>query len=180
MEGLGQQVMHEEDEWHVGEGSFDRKGDRVDPSEVDAGCMDDEAGGSGDKEAADNYDPVPAIQYFCGARMLDCAIVEYNTLSNWGYQNSDIQVGQQFRNRGEVIHFISNYAAMTRRDHKCVRSNPTEYDVMCTKHLNYPYFVQAHMPKYENYFVISRHTPHTCSEEAIRNVSHAVDARFIA
>ena len=36
------------------------------------------------------------------------------------------------------------------------------------------------MPKYENNFVISRHTPHTCSKEAIRNVSHVIDARFIA
>uniref|UniRef100_A0A0A8YXN4 Uncharacterized protein n=1 Tax=Arundo donax TaxID=35708 RepID=A0A0A8YXN4_ARUDO len=144
---------------NVGEGSFGARGAVADATEADAGCMDDEADGSGDEEAADNDDPLPAIQYFHGAGLLDCAVVEYNTLSNWGYENSYIQMEQRFCNRDEVIHFISNYAVITRRDHKCVRSKPTEYEVRCMKHLSYLYFVRAHKPKYENYFVISRHTP---------------------
>ena len=82
VEGSYQQVMYEEDEWHVKEGSSSREGGRVDPCEVDAGCMDNEDGGSGDEEAADNDDLVLTIQYFCGAGLLDCAVVEYNTLSN--------------------------------------------------------------------------------------------------
>ena len=113
----------------------------MDPSEVDAGCMDDEADGSGDEEAADNDDLVLTIQYFCCAGLLDCAVNEYNTFSNWGYHNSNIQVGHRFRNREEVIHFISNYTVMTKRDYKCAWSNPTEYEVWCIKHPNYPYFV---------------------------------------
>jgi hypothetical protein len=36
------------------------------------------------------------------------------------------------------------------------------------------------MPRHENYFVITRYTPHTCSEESIRNMSRIVNARFIA
>ena len=36
------------------------------------------------------------------------------------------------------------------------------------------------MPRHDNYFVVSRYTPHTCSEESIRNMSRIVDARFIA
>ncbi|XP_062196231.1 uncharacterized protein LOC133899268 [Phragmites australis] len=180
VEGLDHNVMHDEAGGNVGEGTSGTDGPEVDHGEVDAQCMDDEAGGSGDEEGVDNDDPVPAIQYFHGAGLLNCTISEYNTLSNWGYHNSDIQVGQRFQNREEVIHFISNYAVITRRDHKCARSNHTEYEVRCTKHPTCPYFVRAHKPKHENYFVLSRHTPHTCSEEAIRNVSHAVDARFIA
>jgi hypothetical protein len=36
------------------------------------------------------------------------------------------------------------------------------------------------MPRHENYFVITRYTPHACSEESIRNMSRIVNARFIA
>jgi hypothetical protein len=36
------------------------------------------------------------------------------------------------------------------------------------------------MPRHENYFMIIRYTPHACSKESIRNMSHIVDARFIA
>ena len=90
VEGSGQHVMHEEEGGHVGEGSSGTEGTGVDPSEVDVGCMDVEAGGSGDEEAADNDDLVLLIQYFHGAGLLECAVIEYNTLSNWGYHNSNI------------------------------------------------------------------------------------------
>uniref|UniRef100_A0A0A9FL55 Uncharacterized protein n=1 Tax=Arundo donax TaxID=35708 RepID=A0A0A9FL55_ARUDO len=175
MEGSGQQEVQ-----NVGEGSSGTGEVVADASEADAGCMDDEAGGSGDEEAIENDDPVPTIQYFRGAGLLDCVVDKYNTLSNWGYENSDIQIGQRFHNKDEVIQFISNYAVITRKDHMCAWSKPTEYEVRCTMHMSCPYFVRAHKLKYENYFVISRHTPHTCTEEAIRNVSHAIDARFVA
>ena len=42
--------MHEEDGGHIGEGSSSREGARVDPSDIDVGCMDDEADGSRDEE----------------------------------------------------------------------------------------------------------------------------------
>ena len=82
MERLDQHVMHEEDRGHVRERSSGKEGARVDPSKVDAWCMDDEVGGSGDEEAADNNDSVPAIQYFRGVGLLDFAVAQYNTLSN--------------------------------------------------------------------------------------------------
>ena len=37
---------------------------------VDAGCMDDEAGGSGDEDMSDEDDPQPAIQFFRAAGCL--------------------------------------------------------------------------------------------------------------
>ena len=74
--------MHAEDGGHVGEGSFGREEARVDPSKVDAGCLDDEASGSKDEEVANNDDQVSVIQYFHDARLLYYAIAEYNTLSN--------------------------------------------------------------------------------------------------
>ena len=52
---------HEENEGEVGEGSSGALTGEVRPSEVDAGCMDDEGGGSEDEHAADNDDPAPAI-----------------------------------------------------------------------------------------------------------------------
>ena len=61
MEGSDHHVMHDEEGGHVGEGTFGTVRSEVDHGEVDAGCMDDEAGGSGDEEGADNDDPVPAI-----------------------------------------------------------------------------------------------------------------------
>ena len=91
VEGSGQQVMHEENGGYVGEGSSDKKGARLDPSEVDAECMDDEASGSGDEEAADNDDPVPVIQYFCV--VLGCCIIPLLSITPYptrGYQNSNI------------------------------------------------------------------------------------------
>ena len=66
------------------EGSSGTEGAGMDPSKLDARCINDEAGGSGDEEATDNDDPVPMMQFFRGAGLLDCAVVEYNTLSNWG------------------------------------------------------------------------------------------------
>jgi hypothetical protein len=48
---------HEENKGEVGDGSLGAPR----PSEVDAGCMDDEGGGSEDEHAPDNDDPAPAI-----------------------------------------------------------------------------------------------------------------------
>jgi hypothetical protein len=80
----------------------------------------------------------------------------------------------------EVIHFISNFAVTTRREHNCTRSEPRAYEVRCTKYPGCHFFVRAHMPRHENYFVITRYTPHACNEESIRNMSRIVNARFIA
>jgi hypothetical protein len=142
--------------------------------------MDDEGGGSEDEHAIDNDDPALAIQYFCAVGLLDCTVVDYNHISVWGYQNSDIQIGQQFRMKGEVIYFISNFAVIIRREHNCMRSEPRAYEVRCTKYPDYHFFIRAHMPRHENYFVITRYTPHACSEEYIRNMSRIINARFIA
>jgi hypothetical protein len=79
----------------------------------------------------------------------------------------------------EVIHFISNFAVTTRREHNCTRSEPRAYEVRCKKYPDCHFFVRAHMPRYENYFVITRYTPHACSEESIRNMSRIINARFI-
>jgi hypothetical protein len=84
---------HEENEREVGEGSSGASTGEVHPLKVDAGCMDDGGGGSEDEHAANNDDPVPAIQYFCAARLVDCTVVDYSHISIWGYQNSDIQIG---------------------------------------------------------------------------------------
>jgi hypothetical protein len=169
---------HEENEGELREGSSGAPTGKVHPSEVDVGCMDDEGGGSKDEHAADNDDPTPTIQYFHVAGLLDCTIVDYNHISIWGYQNSDIQIGQQFRTKGEVIHFISNFAVTTKREHNCTQSKPRAYEVRCNKYPDCSFFIRAHMP--ENYFVITRYTPHACSEESIRNMSHIVNVRFIA
>jgi hypothetical protein len=80
----------------------------------------------------------------------------------------------------EVIHFISNFVVTTRREHNSTRSEPRAYEVRCTKYLDCHFFIRAHMPRHENYFVITRYTPHACSKESIRNMSHIVNARFIA
>jgi hypothetical protein len=106
--------------------------------------------------------------------------MDYNHISVWGYQNSDIQIGQLFRMKEEGIHFISNFAVTTRREHNCTRSEPRAYEVRCTKYLDCHFFVRAHIPRHENYFVITRYTPHACSEESIRNMSRIINARFIA
>jgi hypothetical protein len=52
---------HEENEGEVGEGSSGAPIGEVHPSEVNAGCMDDEGGGREDEHATDNDDPAPAI-----------------------------------------------------------------------------------------------------------------------
>jgi hypothetical protein len=171
---------HEENEGEVGEGSSGAPTGEVHPSEIDAGCMDDEGGGSEDEHAADNDDPAPAIQYFRAVGLLDCTIMDYSHISIWGYQNGDIQIGQQFRMKEEVIHFISNFDVTTRREYNCTHSEPKVYEVRCTKYPDCHFFVRAHMPRHENYFVITRYTPHACSEESIRNMSRIVNARFIA
>jgi hypothetical protein len=142
--------------------------------------MDDEGGGSEDEHAPDNDDPAPAIQYFHVVGLLDCTVVDYSHISVWGYQNSDIQIGQQFCMKEEVIHFISNFAVTTRREHNYTRSEPRAYEVRCTKYPGCHFFVRAHMPRHENYFVITRYTPHACNEESIRNMSRIINARFIA
>src|SRR6266540_170842 len=49
--------------------------------EVDAGCMDNEAGGSGDEDMTDEDDPQPAIQFFRAAGLLDCSVEDYRGLS---------------------------------------------------------------------------------------------------
>jgi hypothetical protein len=85
---------HEENEGEVGEGSLGAPTGEVHPSEVNAGCMDDEGGGSEDEHAANNDDPAPAIQYFRATGLLDSTIVDYSHISVWGYQNSDIQIRQ--------------------------------------------------------------------------------------
>ena len=94
----------------------DMKAEEVVPTEgeVDAGCMDDEAGGSGDEDMTDEDDPQPTIQFFCAVELLDCSVGDYSRLSRWGYQNADIQIGQMFRDKAEVIHFLGNYAITTR------------------------------------------------------------------
>ena len=61
VEGSVHHMMHDEEGGHVGAGSSGIEGPGVDPTEVDAGCIYDEAGGSRDEEAADNEDPVLAI-----------------------------------------------------------------------------------------------------------------------
>src|SRR6266508_4302644 len=169
---LGPNVAHEVEVGPVCEGSTSVQPDVVNEDEVpqpevDAGGMDDEGGGSEDEEAADNDDPTPAIEYFCASGLVDSVVVDYNNLFAWGYQNNDIQTGQRFRSKEEVIYFISNFAVITRREHKCTKSKPGEYEVRCSCDLNCPFFVRAHKPKHENYFVVSRHTPHTCSEECV-------------
>jgi hypothetical protein len=89
---------HEENEGEVGEGSLGaRIGEVHQSEEIDAGCMDDEGGGSEDEHAADNDDPAPANQYFHAIRLLDCTVVNCSHISVWGYQNNDIQIGQPFR-----------------------------------------------------------------------------------
>jgi hypothetical protein len=50
----GDVFRYEENEGEVGEGSSGAPTGEVHPSEVDAGCMDDEGGGSEDEHAADN------------------------------------------------------------------------------------------------------------------------------
>src|SRR6266542_5675179 len=52
--------------------------------EVDAGYMDDEAGGSGDEDMRDEDDPQAAIQFFRAAGLLDCSVGDYRGLSRWG------------------------------------------------------------------------------------------------
>ena len=131
---LGPNVDHEVEVGHVGEGSSSVEPhvvneDEVPQTELDAGGMNDEGGGSRDKEDADNDDPTPAIEYFRAFGLVDSVLVDYNNLSAWGYQNNDIQTGQQFGSKDEVIHFISNFAVITRREHKCTRSKPGEYEV---------------------------------------------------
>jgi hypothetical protein len=113
---------HEENEGEVEEGSSGAPTGEVHPSKINAGCMDDEGGGSEDEHATYNDDPAPTIQYFCAVGLLDCIVMDYSHISVWGYQNSDIQIGQQFRMKEEVIHFISNFVVTTRREHKCTRS----------------------------------------------------------
>jgi hypothetical protein len=104
---------HEENEGEVREGSSGAPIGEVHPSEIDAGCMDDEGGGREDEHAADNDDPAPTIQYFHAVGLLDYTVVDYSHISVWGYQNSDIQIGQLFRMNEEVIHFINNFALRT-------------------------------------------------------------------
>src|SRR5438034_8250540 len=81
--------------------------------EVDAGCMDDEAGGSRDEDMSNEDDPQPAIQFFRAVGLLDCVVGDYRGLSGWGYQNADIQIGQRFCDKAEVFHFLGNYAITT-------------------------------------------------------------------
>jgi hypothetical protein len=64
----------------------------------------------------------------------------------------------------------------TRREHTCTWSEPRAYEVRCNKYPDYSFFV---MSIHENYFVITRYTPHACSKESIRNMSCIVNARFI-
>ena len=179
-EGLGHHMIDETVHVHVQEGTSGAEAAEDVGTEVDAMCMDDESGGSEDEAAVDNEDPTPAIEYFRGGGLLDCVIPDYDNLSTWGFQSNDIQIGQRFRSKEEVIHFISNFGATTRREHTCTRSNRTEYEVRCTRALNCPFYVRAHKPKQDNFFVIVRSTAHTCSDELVRNMSHIVDARFIA
>src|SRR6266508_2780153 len=147
--------------------------------EVDAGCMDDEAGGSGDEDMSDEDDPQPAIQFFRAAGLLDCSVGDYRGLSGWGYRNTDIQIGQRFRDKAEVIHFLGNYAITTKREHHCTRSEPKAYEIRCTKHPDCLFFVRAHKSKHEKCFVISRHTTHSCTTDSIKNMSRIVDARYV-
>jgi hypothetical protein len=176
----GDVFEHKENEGEVGEGSSVALTGGVHPLEIDAECMDDEGGGSEDEHAADNDDPAPAIHYFCAVGLLDCTVVDYSHIYVWGYQNSDIQIRQQFHMKEGVIHFISNFVVNTRREHNCTRPEPRAYEVRCTKYPDCHFFVRAHMPIHENYFVITRYTPHACSEESIRNMSRIINARFIA
>jgi hypothetical protein len=118
---------HEENEGEVGEGSSGAPIREVHPSEIATGCMDDEGGGSEDEHAADSNDPALAIQYFRVVGLMDCTVVDYSHISIWGYQNSDIQIGQQCRMKEEVIHFITNFAVTTRREHNYTRSEPRAY-----------------------------------------------------
>src|SRR5438128_2764160 len=100
--------------------------EEVAPSEgeVDAGYMDDEAGGSGDEDMSDEDDPQPAIQFFRAAGLLNYSVGDYRGLSGWGYQNADIQIRQRFRDEVEIIHFLGNYDITTKREHHCNRSEP--------------------------------------------------------
>src|SRR6266540_3190779 len=69
---LGSNVVNEVEVGHAGEGSSS-----VDPqpqSKLDAGCMDDEAGGIEDEEAADNNDQTPAIEYFRASDLVDSVL----------------------------------------------------------------------------------------------------------
>jgi hypothetical protein len=52
---------HEENEGEVEEASSAAPIGEVHLSKIDAGCMDDEGGGSEDEHVADNDDPAPAI-----------------------------------------------------------------------------------------------------------------------
>jgi hypothetical protein len=179
-EPSGDVFGHEENEGEVGEGSSGAPTGEVHLAEVDAGCMDDEGGKSEDEHAADSDDPTPAIQYFRAAGLLDCTVVDYSHISVWGYQNSDIQIEQLLCMKEKVIYFISNFAVTTRREHNCTWSELRAYEVRCNKYPDCSFFVRAHMPRHENYFVITRYTPHACSEEPIRNMSRIVNARLIA
>src|SRR6266540_2041750 len=105
---LGPNVAHEVEVGPVGEGSTSVQPDMVNEDEVpqpevDAGGMDDEGEGSEDEEAANNDDPTPAIEYFRASGLVDSVLIDYNNLSAWGYQTNDIQIGQQFPSKEEVI-----------------------------------------------------------------------------
>src|SRR6266542_4666320 len=148
--------------------------------EVDAECMDDEAGGSGDEDMSDEDDPQPAIQFFRATGLLDYSVGDYRGLSGWGYDNADIQIGQMFHDKAEVIYFLGNYAITCRRQHHCTRSETKAYEVRYTKRPDYPFFVRAHKSKHEESFIISRHTTHSCTTDSLTNMSRIVNATYVA
>src|SRR5438105_15718123 len=64
--------------------------------EVDAGCMDDEAGGSGDEDMTDEDDPQPAIQFFRAAGLLDFSVGDYNAYLGGGIRILTFKLGKGF------------------------------------------------------------------------------------
>lgn len=130
--------------------------------------------------AEDDDDPSPAIKFFRLLGTLNSNIAEYEQLSRCGYADSDIQIGQTFRNKEEVVHFIGTFAVNTRREHYVKRTEPTGYEVQCVREGTCPFYVRAHKPKGERHFIIVRYTPHTCTEAGVRNVNRLVDAKYVA
>src|SRR6266542_1597366 len=94
--------------------------------------------------------------------------------------NLNVGIGQRFRDKAEVIHFLGNYAITTKREHYCTRTEPKAYEVRCTKRPGCPFFVRAHKSNHEESFIIRRHTTHSCTTDSLRNMSRIVDARYVA
>lgn len=155
-------------------------GTAMDVGEIDAEAMAEEANEGDENAVEEEDDPMHAVEYYRALDASNWVIGDHSNISIWGYMHSDIEVGQEFSTKEEVIHFVSSFGVTTRREHFVVRSNPTVYEVKCKKRPQCPFHVRAHRPKNEEHFIISRYEPHSCTEELVRNINSNVDSKFIA